>query len=248
MASLLLINPKVRPSKRRTKLGVSIVKKKRRSAAQIAATRKLVAFNHSKKRKSKGVSTVAKKKRSARTLKSVRRHGKPAPVGAFHQAGYARNPIRKRHSKRRHNPIAAKLGLGGIVGRTVLPAAIAAGGALTLDLVWGFLPLPESVKVGPMRHAVKAVGAIGLGLLASMVLKRDTANALASGALTVVMYNAAREAIGSLAPGIALGEYVGISNPQLSEYLAGDDAHQEGFNGIMEGDNDYAMAGADFDF
>lgn len=246
MAQLLLINPKVKPSRRKRK-GVKVMKK-RRSKAQVAATRKLVALNRAKgKRKSNpvGGKVMAKKRRSKRTLKSVRRHGKPASKATFHKQGYARNPINLRHRhKRRSNPITGKL--GGIVDQIIMPAGIGAGGALTLDLIWGYLPIPAVVKVGPMRHAAKGVGAIGLGMLAGMVLKKDTANALALGAMTVVMYNAAREAVASFAPNIALGEYLAITGDQLNlgEYMEGiEDQSNDSMDGIGMGADDFTMNG-----
>lgn len=246
MAQLLLINPKVKPSRRKRK-GVKAMKK-RRSKAQVAATRKLVALNRAKgKRKSNpvGGKVMAKKRRSKRrsnpvsTLKSVRRHGKADSRKAFRKLGYSRNP-----AKRRRNPITGKL--GGIVSNTIMPAAIGAGGALTLDLIWGYLPIPAVVKVGPMRHAAKGVGAIGLGMLAGMVLKKDTANALALGAMTVVMYNAAREAVASFAPNIALGEYLAISGDQLNlgEYMEGiEDQSNDSMDGIGMGSDEFTMQG-----
>lgn len=243
MSQLLLINPKAKPSlRKRKRKGVKSMAKKRRSAAQKAATRKLVALN--KHRKHKGVKTVAKK--------SVRRKRRKNPVTALVAVKRHRSRSIARHAPRRHrrrsNPIAAKLGMGGIV-RSVTQAAIAAGGALSLDVIYGFLPIPDSMKVGPMRHVIKAAGAIGLGMLAGMVVKKETANALAAGALTVVAYNAAREVISQVAPQIALGEYVALDSP-LSEYLTGD--YPEGFGGISSGDDNYTMQGvgdgAGFDF
>ena len=213
--------------------------KKRRSAAQMAATRKLVALNKSKKR-GKAVVKAKHKKRRRNPIANIAHHSKRRSTSVVRSS--------RRH-KRRHNPIAAKFGLGNIVD-TAMSGAIAAGGALTLDLAWGMLPIPEMLKVGPMRHAAKAAAAIGLGALAGMVVNKQTANKLALGALTVVMYNAAREVLSSVAPQIALGEYVGVEQPVLGEYLSGGD-HQEGFDGLMSGENDYSMqgvSGSGFDF
>jgi len=67
-------------------------------------------------------------------------------------------------------------------------------------------------------HVTKALGALGLGVLASMVTKKDTANQLATGALTVVLHGAMKDGIETFAPGINLGEYVGMDG--LAEYVA----------------------------
>lgn len=121
---------------------------------------------------------------------------------------YARNPIAvanpKKRRKYRRNPIAMK----GIMA-PIMPAATAAAGAIGLDLAWGMIgsKLPASLSTGPVRHVVKAVGALGLGALAAMVLKKETANNLAVGALTVVMHGAMRETLQTMNPEMKLGEY-----------------------------------------
>lgn len=123
-----------------------------------------------------------------------------------------RSPVRRvakrAVSKRRRNPIRRKAGIMGIVQSTVMPAATAAAGAIGLDVVWGMAPIPENLKTGPMRHVVKAAGAIGLGMIAEMVVKKSTASQFATGALTVVMHQAMREGMTRFAPNIQLGEYV----------------------------------------
>ena len=228
MAHILLVNPKVKPSKRKRKRiskGVKSVAKKRRTAAQKAATRKLVALN-----RGKGRSVVKTSKR--------RRKRNPIAVSA-------RRTIRSHRRARRSNPITSSMGRGGLVGSTIMPAAIAAGGAISLDLIWGLIPLPDSIKVGSMRHVAKAVGAIGLGMLAGMVVKKDTARALATGALTVVMYNAARDVLASVAPSITLGEHMALQPASdMQAYLTdGVSGYGDGFGGIGDDSDDYSMAG-----
>jgi len=229
MAQLLLINPKVKPSQRKSK-GVKKVAKKRRSAAQKAATRKLVALNKSKKR-GKTVVKAKHKKRRRNPIANVTKRRKHRAVTSHR--------IARRH-KRRSNPIAAKFGLGGMA-KMAMSSAVAAGGALSLDLAWGFLPLPDAVKLGPMRHVAKGAGAIALGILAGFVVKKETANALATGAMTVVMYNAARELLANVAPQIALGEYMSVQAPQMGEFMS--EIEHQGVDGLMDGENVYDMQG-----
>lgn len=125
---------------------------------------------------------------------------------------YAKNPITlnavKKRRKYRRNPIGGGRGLKGITA-PIMPAATAAVGAIGLDLAWAKLGgmLPESMQVGPIRHVAKAAGALALGALAGMVLKKDTANNLAIGALTVVLHGAMRETIQTAMPNVQLGEY-----------------------------------------
>lgn len=113
-----------------------------------------------------------------------------------------------RHHRRRRNPISTR----GIMGQ-IMPAATAAFGALGLDMLWGYAPIPEALKTGPMRYLAKAAGAVGLGMLAGMVVKKSTADQMSMGALTVVLHSAMRDGMSSYMPNIALGEYM---SPQES--------------------------------
>ena len=153
----------------------------RRTAAQRAATRKLVAFN---KRGGKRRSPAKRKRR--------------------------RNPIAKRRAyravrttttptRRRRNPIRR-----GIVDKLVIPAVTATAGALALDIAWAYLPLPVTIKAGPLKHVAKAAGAIGLSILAGNVVKKSTADAMGLGALTVVLHQAAKEMIQRVAPQVQM--------------------------------------------
>jgi hypothetical protein len=133
---------------------------------------------------------------------------------------YRKNPVpalranpKRRVSIRRYrrNPIVP----GDVMRTMVRPAATAAVGALSLDLALGYLPVPAQLKVGPFRHVFKAAGAIGIGLVARRLTKRETADQLGLGALTVVIHDAAKEMITKFAPKVRLGEY--LSDADLEE-------------------------------
>lgn len=154
-------------------------------------------------------------------------------------------PARK--TRRRRNPIKTR-GLSGVVNQ-IMPAATAAVGALGLDLIWGYAPIPESLKTGNMRFVVKAAGAIGLGMLAGMVVKKSTADQLATGALTVVLHNAMRDGMANFAPNIQLGEYMNNDetlgywgagyNPGMSEYLPNSNQGDLSPGANLNGSDDY---------
>lgn len=142
----------------------------------------------------------------------------------------------KRIARRRRNPVRRK-GMAGIVGQ-VMPAVTSAAGALSLDIIWARLPLPDQIKSGPMRFVAKAAGAIGLGMLAGMMVKKSTADQLATGALTVTIHQAMTDAMGRFAPNIPLGEYLseydslgyygtGI-DPGMGEYLTNSGTYNPG--------------------
>lgn len=143
----------------------------------------------------------------------------------------------------RKNPIRRKSGIGNIVGTTIVPSAIAAGGAIGLDVIMGYLPVPEAMKTGPMRHLVKGAGAIGMGMLAGMFLKPKTAELITTGALTVVMHNAGKEMVQNFAPNVRLGSveddyeelsYVSPGMP-VGEYLNEYVSDEENMNAYLQG-------------
>lgn len=127
----------------------------------------------------------------------------------------ATNPRRRRrrtttYKKRRRNPRRRGFGalrIQNVFQDTVMPAAIAAGGAIGLDIIWGMLPIPLTLKTGPMRFVAKGAGAIGMGMIASMVVNQATAKNFTAGAMTVVMYDALREALQTWMPQLALSAY-----------------------------------------
>lgn len=112
----------------------------------------------------------------------------------------------------------------GVINQLVMPAATAGAGALALDVLWGFVPIPDTIKGGPMRHVAKGLGAVVMGQLVGMVANRKTGDTMALGALTVTFYNAFRELTAQFMPGVPLGYYSAGANagydPQLGYYVS----------------------------
>ena len=144
--------------------------------------------------------TVRRKKR-ATPAKAIRRKRNPAP----------RVAARRRVSNPRKT----------LMNSQITPAFIAATGALSLDVLLGFLPVPETVKTGPFRHIVKGVGAIGLGMAASALVGKKTGEQMATGALTVVMHGAMKEVAQGAMPNLNLGFYNAGYNVGVGEYVNG---------------------------
>ena len=101
----------------------------------------------------------------------------------------------------------------------VQPAFTSASGALALDLIWGFLPIPANLQMGPLRYLAKGAGAIGMGMLASQVVKKSTAEQMATGALTVIIHDAMREVTQNMLPAVPLGYY--SAGQPVGEYVNG---------------------------
>lgn len=204
--TLMLVNPRKRRSRKANP-------KKRRSAKQVAATRRLVAFNRG---------TNPKRRR-----RSAKRKSNPISYRAIAR----RSPMRSR--RRRRNPIGE-----GFTGHNMMSLVKAgvwgAGGALTVDFAMGNLPLPAEVltRANPdgttnfLYYGTKAVFALALGALGKRFLGHN-AHVMAEGSMVVNMYDLIRtllpanlklgyfspaalatQKMGAYIPGRKLGAYV----------------------------------------
>lgn len=149
---------------------------------------------------------------------------------------YRRRPTRRRITRRyARNP--ARMTMRGVMNSTVIPAFQAGAGALALDILWGYVPVPIEWKTGNLRHVVKGGGAIVLGMLAQQFLGARIGNNIALGALTVTFHDAMRDMVAQFAPQIPLGwvsPAVNAGNyggPQTYNYPGGDPMLQ-GMNGL----------------
>ena len=134
---------------------------------------------------------------------------------------------RVHHMRRAHNPR-----LVGQLTSLAMPAAIGAGGALVLDVVYAKLApmLPASLGTGAlMPLATKILAAVGLGMLAGKAIGRDRARAATVGAVTVLAYGAAKTYLMANVPSLGLSgfaDFVDYSAPRgMGAYMP----HQLGF-------------------
>lgn len=208
--------------------------KAKRSKAQEAATRKLIAFNRAKKRGAKRAAPrkaaprPASKRRAApraapakRRRTSARRGSGGWPITTATAASRAGRALRHR----RPNPI------NNFMKDTLMPSVVGGAGALALDVAVAMLPLPPALKTGPMAPLVKAAGAVGLGILAGKFVNRRVGEQVAAGGLTVMAYNIGRQLLvkagGGKIPGLNgyvdeyVGEYVDYNPPQLGYESSG---------------------------
>lgn len=165
-------------------------------------------------RKTKRSRKVARRARSHNRRRSkVRRKTRATTVKVF-----APNP--KRHKRRarvmkfRRNPkrrTSSGLGLSmpssGNIMNMVKVATIASAGGVLLDIGYNYIPIPASLKTGPVSHLVKGAAAIGLAIVAKKFVGAKMANELAFGALTVTLYGALRAAANTALPSLKLGLY-----------------------------------------
>ena len=175
-----------------------------------------------------------RRKVAARRRAPAKRRRRRNPIGPYARNGmgmYVSNPRRRRRRparrratvRRRRNP-AGRMTMRKVMNDLLLPSATAGAGALALDILWGFVPVPPEIKTGPMRHVAKGLGAIVLGQLVGMVGTRRMGDTMAMGALTVVFHSAFREMTAQFMPNVNLGYYSAGANagydPQLGYYVA----------------------------
>lgn len=129
-----------------------------------------------------------------------------APAAAPRRRGRVRSYLASRRARRSSG--GGGLSFNGIVSDMLLPAAIGAGGALALDLAWGNLPIPDSLKTGNMAPIARIGGAVLIGVVAGMVGGKRFGAYAAVGAMTVTIADLAKTWAASSFPSVNLGAYV----------------------------------------
>jgi hypothetical protein len=242
--------PRVIARKGKSRSVKMATRKKPRSAAQRAATKKLIASNRKRRapaRRAPAARAPARRKRRApaasaaptrrrrRSATGTRRKAR-RPFSSAAAASKAGRTLRYR----RRNPIGS---FADIMDSKIMPAAYGAGGALLLDVALGLLPLPATLKVGPMAPVVKVAGAIGLGMAVGKVAGKRTGDRVAVGALTVTLYNIGKGFLRGRIPGLSDGEYMGeyigatpmlLPDGTIGEYI-GDDMSGDDLGYIESG-------------
>lgn len=151
---------------------------------------------------------------------------------------------RKRHAKRsrshrrsraggfrvRRRRMRNPRGLGlpsvrGVMG-DIVPAAIGASGAIGLDVLMAYLPLPDMLKSGWGKNLGLLAGALALGFVGSRVpfIGRRNAQIMTLGALTVVAYNVikplAAQTLGDRVKGLqGLADFGDYSSNGMGAYM-----------------------------
>jgi|SRR6187549_2469067 len=179
--------------------------------------------------------TASKKRRR----KAVRRAA-PAAAAPKRRRRRSRKVATLKSRSYRRNPRLSGRGIVGQVTGALVPAAIAGAGALGVDVLLGYLPLPDRFKTGALRHVTRAAGAIALGIGAGFVLKKQTADQIMAGGLTVAAYGAMRDAVSKFAPSVPLAELeddsIGDLEEDLNALLANEGSGMSGFES-MQGDS-----------
>ena len=195
MAQLMLINPRKRTGGR----------KKPRTAAQRAATKRMLAANRSKR-------GVAPKRATRKRRKN--------PIGlARVKRAVSRVSPRKRRSARRRNPIGGSLrgAAGGIMGMS-MQALQGAGGALLVNTALNYIPmLPTALTSGNGKYIARVGVAIAIGVFGKKIMPQRIATNMAVGAMTVALHDLLLGIAAGAMPKLQLGDvgdYAGIGEYQ----------------------------------
>lgn len=220
--TLWLINPHQRGT-----TGAKASMKKERTAAQKAATKKMLAARKKSlaaKAKTYAANPVKPLQKSLKLgdSKQPRTYVMKDKRGKKTTVTYKRNPIDTKRAK-------------GMLTENIKPAAVGAIGALGIDIIWGKLPVPASLRSGMIKYPVKAALAIGLGMMAEKVLPKDMqkhAVDVVRGSLTVILHEAGKGMIQQKYPTLALAAY---EEDELAEILA--DEQMNGYYYVDEPNN-----------
>ncbi len=247
MYEIAIVNPRS-VSRRKGKKGASKVATRKKRRKMTAKQKKYFG----KRRAKTAVRAAAPvRRRRRRAAAGKRRPAVGYVVGAKRIRRRKLNPRAVRRKARRHsNP---RFSLSGITSQFV-PALYGAGGALALDVALGYIPLPDMLKTGYVRHATRIVGALGIGFLASKFL-RGKAQAVGQGALTVAVYGLLKDVAAQVTAGKVkgLGDYEvvdvsGYYDPAstVGAYLQGPSDLGDDLNGTGAYMADPVMAGMDY--
>lgn len=187
--------------------------------------------------KSRGKRKVAKKRGRASTAHLVKYQFK---TGAKRER--KKNPAPRvatsRRKHRRRNPVSLR-GIGRSAGKLgitplLLHGLQAAGGGLAVDVLYGYVPIPETLRAGILGQGVRVGASLAIGILAMRMIKGPAGQHIAVGATSAALRDVIKGALSHYAPGLKLGDdgsldsYMGYYSPaplagyQLNGYQLGD--------------------------
>ncbi len=233
--------------------------RKRRTAAQRAATRKLVAFNKARRRKPttrkrrrKAAAPAKRRRRRTTARKRITRRNKPVAArrrrrrSPVRRRAAARRPVRRRRYRRNQPQRFTVRNLGKQLQQGVFDAAGVVVGKAATRIISNLIPIPRTGAI--MEFAVQAGSAVVVGTAASMFLSRDVARMLVAGGLAAPVESFAKNIpfIGPMLadydPFLPMGDY----DPMLpmGEYPAvGDNASMYGEDPYGPGIAEYPAVG-----
>lgn len=159
------------------------------------------------------VNPMSKRRRRARS------------ANPHHRRHRARNPFRHTSHRRRasgrrsRNPFDVK----GLTA-AIVPAAIGGAGAVGVDILLAYLPLPATFQSGWGNYLAKIAGSFGVGYLGGMALGREKGHLITAGALTVTAYTIlralAQQSLGTSVKGLSgLADFRDYRRAAMGAYM-----------------------------
>lgn len=151
--------------------------------------------------------------------KSRRRRAK----NPHHRRTRARNPFRHKHHARRGRRMRNPFDTKGLTA-AVVPAAIGGAGAVGLDILLAYLPLPATLQSGWGNYATKIAGSFAVGYLGGMALGKEKGHLITAGALTVSLYTIlralAQQSLGTSVKGLSgLADFRDYRRTAMGAYM-----------------------------
>lgn len=176
---------------------------------------------------------------------------------------YRRNPTPVRRHRRRRASVAVgrrryrrnPSGGGGKFNlmSTAFSGIMIGAGAVGVEVIMGYLPIPATWKTGPMKYPVKAGLAIGIGMLIAKMggaKGRRVGELLALGGVVTAAHDMIKDTLAGALPGVKMGSYnwapygynapLNQSFPRMGYYTAGQTAKGPGMGQYVQP----TMAGA----
>jgi hypothetical protein len=177
--------------------------------------------------KRKVAPAMAKRRRRTRRV-SFRRNPVVVMRSPTRRKRRGRAMVRRASGRRyRRNP-GRRLSLGGRgginVAKLILPGVMIGAGAVGVEVIMGYLPLPAVVQTGPAKYATKGVIAALAGWGIAKFINRRAGEAFAMGGIAIAAHDAIKSAVMGFVPNLKFGEYMqgynwdkyGYNTPSMS--------------------------------
>ncbi len=218
MSQVLLVG---NPIKRKRKTAAKRKSTRKASPAQLRARAKFAAMARARAGKTK---RRASPKRKSRTSTAVTRSN---PIVAKRRSPKRRTHVAKRRTRR--NPISGR-GITAMLVPALKQAGLGAAGAIGVDVAFGFVQsyLPAGVQsptdatggVNYAYYAAKGAAAFAIAMGVRKLVGGNKAAHVLNGSLTVTLHDMAKGLMGTYAPSMTMGQYIGPT-PGLSNMPGG---------------------------
>lgn len=169
-------NPSIK--KKFKKNGVIKMKKKRRSPAQVRATKKLIAYNKAKRRKKNpAIMSVIKRKKRSNPMVMTKRI-KRRPRRSMNEP-ITRYVYKYAYKRRKKNP-------AGVNFLDIIQSSVLAGiGGMSVLAISNMLSNMIDIKTDKQKSLIRLITSLLFGYVTPRMMRKDQSDALFSGAMAI---------------------------------------------------------------